>query len=72
MELDRETGRTVSVTMVLASLATLSARSLPGMAEWPGIHWTKMEDDMEFNYMEYFLQQMKFNFKSIKLTVAKE
>ena len=58
--------------MVLASLATLSARSLPGMAEWPGIHWTKMEDDMEFNYMEYFLQQMKFNFKSIKLTVAKE
>ena len=37
MDLDRETGRTVSVTMVLASLATLSARSLPGMAEWPGI-----------------------------------
>ena len=42
MELDREIGR-----MVAASLAALSARSLPGTAEWPGIHWMKMEDDME-------------------------
>ena len=33
--------------MVVASLAALSARSLPGMAGWPGIHGMKMEDNME-------------------------
>ena len=33
--------------MVMASLAALLARSLPGMAEWPGIHWMKIEDDMD-------------------------
>ena len=33
--------------MVAASLAALLARSLPGTAEWPGIHWMEMEDDME-------------------------
>ena len=38
MELDREIGRIVSVAMVVASLAALSARSLPGTAEWLGIH----------------------------------
>ena len=38
MELDRETGRIVPVTMEVASLAALLARSLPGIAEWPRIH----------------------------------
>ena len=38
MELDIEIGRIVFVAMVVASLAALSARSLPGMKEWPGIH----------------------------------
>ena len=47
MELDREIGRIVSVVIVVASLAALLARSLPEMAEWPGIHWMKMEEDME-------------------------
>ena len=47
IELDREIGGIVSVAMVVASLAALSARSLPGIAEWPGIHWTKIEDEME-------------------------
>ena len=47
MELDREIGRIVSVVIVVASLAALSARSLTEMAEWPGIHWMKMEEDME-------------------------
>ena len=37
----------VSVAMVVASLDALSARSLPGMAESPGIHWMKTEDEME-------------------------
>ena len=46
-ELEREIGRMVSVAMVVASLAALSARSLPEMAEWPGIHWMKTEDKME-------------------------
>ena len=40
-------GRMVSAAMVWASLAALSARSLPGMEEWPGIHWMKMEGRME-------------------------
>ena len=38
MELEKETGRIVSVAMVVASLAALLARLLPGMAEWLGIH----------------------------------
>ena len=29
------------------SLAATSARSLPGMVEWPGIHWMKIENEME-------------------------
>ena len=40
-------GRIVSVLMVVVSLAALSARLLPGMEEWPGIHWIKIEDEME-------------------------
>ena len=47
IELDREMGRIVSVAMVVASLVALSAKSLPGMEEWPGIHWIKIEDEME-------------------------
>ena len=47
MELDIDMGRIVFVAMVVASLAALSTRSLPGIEEWPGIHWTNMEDDME-------------------------
>ena len=57
MELEKETGRIVSVTMVVASLGTLSARSLPGMAGWPGIHWMKMEDDMEL--MELWVEEVR-------------
>ena len=47
MVLDREIGRVVSVAMMVASLAALSARSLPGIEEWRGIHWIKIEDEME-------------------------
>ena len=47
IELDIEIGGIVFVTMVVASLAALSARLLPGMEEWPEIHWMKMEDDMK-------------------------
>ena len=47
IELEKETGWIVSVAIVVVSLAAVSARTLPGMAEWPGIHWMKMEDDME-------------------------
>ena len=36
MVLDIEIGRIEFVAMVVASLAALSARSLPGMEEWPG------------------------------------
>ena len=43
--------------MVVASLAALSARSLPGMEEWPGIHWMKMEDDMEL--MELWIENVQ-------------
>ena len=47
MELDREMGSGASVVMRVASFAALSARSLPGIDEWPGIHWTKIEDEMD-------------------------
>ena len=47
MQLEKETGRIVLVAMVVASLAVLSASSLPWMAEWPGIHWMKMNEEME-------------------------
>ena len=48
MELDREMGgSSASVVMRVASFAALSARSLPEIVEWPGIHWIKIEDEME-------------------------
>ena len=57
IELDREIGGILSVAMVVASLAALSARSLPGIAEWPGIHWTKIEDEMEL--MELWMENFQ-------------
>ena len=57
MEIGKETGRILSVAMVVASLAALLARSLPGMAEWPGIHWMKMEDDMEL--IEWWIEKVR-------------
>ena len=57
IELDREIGGIVSVAMVVASLAALSARSLPGIAEWPGIHWIKIEDEMEL--MELWMKNFQ-------------
>ena len=43
--------------MEVASLAALSARSLPGMAEWPGIQWMMMEDKIEF--MELWIENVQ-------------
>ena len=43
--------------MVVASLAALSARSLPGMAEWPGIHWMKTKDEMEL--IEFWMEDVR-------------
>ena len=43
--------------MVVVSLAAVSARSLPGMAEWLGIHWMKMEDEMEL--MESWMEDVQ-------------
>ena len=57
MELDREIERIVSVAKVVAPLAALSARLLLGMAEWPGIHWIKMEGDMEV--MELWIENVQ-------------
>ena len=50
-------GRVVSVAMMVASLVALSARSLPGVEEWPGIHWIKIEDEMEL--MELRLENVR-------------
>ena len=47
----------MSVAMIVASLAALLARPLPGMAEWPGIHWMKMEDEMEL--MELWMENVR-------------
>ena len=47
----------MSVVMAVASLAALSARSLPGMEEWPGIHWIKTEDEMEL--MELWMDSVR-------------
>ena len=55
--LDIEIVRIVFVAMVVASLAALSARSVPGMEEWPGIHWMKMEDNMKF--MELWIENVR-------------
>ena len=57
MELDKEIERTVSVAMVVASFAAFSARLLPGMEEWPGIHWKKMEVDKEL--MELWIENVQ-------------
>ena len=50
IELDREIGRIVSVAMVVASLAALSARSLPGIAKWSwwNCGWRMFEDGMRW------------------------
>ena len=47
----------MSVAMVVASLAVLSARLLPGMAVWPGIHWMKMEGETEL--MELWMDNVR-------------
>ena len=47
MELDREMGSGASAVMTAASFTALSARSLPGIDEWSGINWIKIEDEME-------------------------
>ena len=47
MELDREMESGASAVMWVASFAALSVRSLPGIDEWPGIYWIKIEDEME-------------------------
>ena len=47
MELNREIGIIVFAAIGVLSLAALSSRSLPGIEEWPGIHWKKMENDIE-------------------------
>ena len=47
----------MSVVMAVASLAALSTRWLPGMEEWPGIHWIKIEDEMEL--MELWMENVR-------------
>ena len=47
----------MSVAMMVASLAALSARSLPGIEEWPGIHWIEIEDEMEL--MELRMEKVR-------------
>ena len=39
------------------SLVAASARSLPGMVEWPGIHWMKIENEMEL--MELWMKDVQ-------------
>ena len=38
IKLEKKIGRMVLVAMLVTSLAAFLARSLTGMAEWPGIH----------------------------------
>ena len=40
--------------MMVASLATLSGRFLPGIGEWPGIYSKNIEDEMEL--MELWME----------------
>ena len=47
----------MSVAMLVASLVAVSVRTLPGMAEWPGIHWIKIEDEMEL--MELWMENVR-------------
>ena len=57
MELEKETGRIVLVAMVVATLAALLGSSLPGMTDWPGIHWINMEEEMEL--MELGIEEVQ-------------
>ena len=57
MKPDIEMGRVASVARRVASLAALSARSLPGIEEWPGIQWIKIEDEMEL--MELRMEKVR-------------
>ena len=55
IELEKETGWTVSEAIVVASLA---ARIFTWHGtEWSGIHWMKMEDDMEL--MELWIEKVR-------------
>ena len=45
------------VAVVVASLAVLSTSLLPGMAEWPGTHWMKIENDMELR--ELWIEEVR-------------
>ena len=47
MELGREMKSGASAVMWVASFAALSAKLLPGIDEWAGIRWIKIEDEME-------------------------
>ena len=47
----------MSVAMMVDSFAALSARSLPGIEERPGIHWIKIEDEMEL--MKLFMENVR-------------
>ena len=47
----------MSVAMMVASLAALPARLLPRMEEWPGIHWIKIEDEMDL--MELWMENVR-------------
>ena len=46
----------MSAAMVVASLVALSKISLPGMVEWPGINWIKIEDEVEL--MELWMENV--------------
>ena len=46
----------MSAAMVVASLVALSTISLPGMVEWPGINWIKIEDKVEL--MELWMENV--------------
>ena len=45
------------MAMEVASLAAVSASLLLGMAEWPGMHWMKMEEEMES--MELWIEEVQ-------------
>ena len=57
MDLDREMGSGAFAVMWMASFTALSARSLLGIDEWPGIYWIKIEDEME---------QMKLRMENVR------
>ena len=46
----------MSAAMVVASLVALSTIMLPGMVEWPGIDWIKIEDEVEL--MELWMENV--------------